>query len=247
MLDIAVIRLPHIANFTDFDPLGIEPGVHLRFVQHPAALGMPDLVIVPGSKATVLDLVWMRASGFAHALSQGSSPILGICAGYQMMGEWIQDSVESRSGLVDGLALLPVTTTFEPGKITRQSKASSFNRVVHGYQIHHGRVSCIDALSNNGWVYFDDGSAEVFTEANGRWIGGTTLHGLFESNDFRWAFLRHIAALRNKQFSTTGASFAAMREAQIDRVADVLERHVDVDAICALIASAGVEFSAVSS
>jgi adenosylcobyric acid synthase len=135
VLDVAVVRFPHLSNFTDVDALAVEPGVSVRFVDHPSSLGDPDLVVLPGTKATVADLAWFRVVGFDTALEdlrrdesggvRGRSPlVLGICGGYQMLGTRIEDpgSVESASGPVDGLGLLDVRTVFLVDKRTRQRR-----------------------------------------------------------------------------------------------------------------------------
>ncbi|MCU1346270.1 MAG: cobyric acid synthase, partial [Acidimicrobiia bacterium] len=139
-LDVAVIRFPRISNFTDFDPLLVEPGLRVRYVHDRAGLGHPDLIVLPGSKATVDDLMWLRAKGLAEEISRRDATVLGICGGYQMMGRSIDDPVESAAGVVDGLGWLPVVTAFDPVKVTRLRRGSSGGLPLHGFQIHHGRV-----------------------------------------------------------------------------------------------------------
>jgi adenosylcobyric acid synthase len=116
---VAVVKLPRISNFTDVDALAAEPGVLVRFADHPAELADADLVVLPGSRATVADLAWLRERGLAGAITdraRAGRPVLGICGGYQMLAEVIDDPVESRQGLVDGLGLLPVRVVFGPAK-----------------------------------------------------------------------------------------------------------------------------------
>ena len=247
-LDIAVVRLPRIANFTDFDALAVEPGVHLRYVHHPAALGSPDLVIIPGSKATVSDLNWFRDVGFDRAIATIGASVLGICAGYQMLGETIDDPVESGAGVVTGLGWLGVATTFEPEKITRQTSATALGCRLQGYQIHHGRVR-VTSTSTTPWLRVHanpvtdtntaaaDVEHEICNTRNGKWIGGTTVHGLFDSDDFRHAFLSQIAGYAGKTPVSSTVNFAAKRFDQIDRVANAIEEHVDIEALCQLIES----------
>src|SRR5687767_12289922 len=110
VVDVAVVRLPHISNFTDLDPLLNEPSVRVRYVTEPSHLGRPDLVVLPGTKATVKDLIWLRARGLDHAISASGARVLGICGGYQMLGTTIVDDVESRRGTVEGLGWLDVQT-----------------------------------------------------------------------------------------------------------------------------------------
>jgi adenosylcobyric acid synthase len=228
-LDIAVVAFPRLSNFTDVDPLCIEPGVSVRFVHDASGIGKPDLLILPGTKATVADLAWLCERRFDVALRTLEVPVLGICGGYQMLGETIDDPVESAAGRVDGLGLLPVSTVFEPLKVTRQVRGSVGNDDVHGYQIHHGRVH---PTAGTPWLTLSDGTVDGVM--NERFMG-TTMHGLFESDDFRHAFLRHIAARSSKSWISAGVSYAAARESQFDRLADAIEQHVDMAAIERLI------------
>jgi adenosylcobyric acid synthase len=239
VVDVAVVRFPRISNFTDVDALSLEPEVRVRYVTHPAALGDPDLVILPGTKATVADLAWLRARGFEAALGglRPSTTVLGICGGYQMLGRSIDDGVESGAGAVAGLGRLPAATRFEATKITRPRRGAALGHPVAGYQIHHGRT-----VSESAWVTLDDGwgrQAEGATDETGG-VFGTSLHGLFESDGFRGAFLAAVAARREKSFTASDVSFAAAREAQFDRLADLLEAHLDMPAVERLIASAHV-------
>jgi adenosylcobyric acid synthase len=235
-LDIAAIRFPRIANFTDLDALAIEPGVSVRLVETPSALGDPDLVILPGTKATVADLEWLRGRGFPAALAEAlerHSTVLGICGGYQMLGRAITDPIESgRPDRVDALGWLPAVTVFEPTKITRQRRGRAAQYRVTGYQIHHGRTTAPEP-----WITLDDayGSAPDGATARGGAIKGTTLHGLFEEDGFRGAFLEEVAARRGTRWASTGVCFSAARESQIDRLADLLEAHLDLDAVEALL------------
>ncbi len=223
-LDVAVIRFPRIANFTDLDPLTMEPAVGVRFVDRPAALGRPDLVVLPGTKATVSDLEWLRGRGLHTAIEACGAPVLGICGGYQMMGRTITDEVESKQGAVEGLGWLDAETVFEPTKVTRQRRGHALQQRVTGYQIHHGRVTAADP-----WIDLDDAyGAHPDGSRTGRYAGAT-LHGLFEDDGFRAAFLN---------IEPSGVSFAVAREAQLDRLADMLEAHLDLAAIETLLKEA---------
>ena len=239
ILDVAVVRFPRISNFTDVDALALEPGLAVRYVTHSAALGAPDLVILPGTKATVADLAWLRARGLDAALAAlpPSATVLGLCGGYQMLGRAIDDPVESGAGAVAGLGRLPAVTRFEAAKITRPRRGTALDRPVTGYQIHHGRTA-----SEAPWVRLDDewgaepeGAADDSSREAAAY--GTSLHGLFESDGFRAAFLAAVAARRHKRFTASGLSFAAAREAQFDRLADLVEAHLDMAAVESLIAS----------
>ena len=236
-LDVAVVRFPRISNFTDVDALALEPGVAVRYVTHPVGLGHPDLVILPGTKATVADLAWLRARGLDAALEalEPSTTILGICGGYQMLGRTIDDPVESGAGPVEGLARLPATTRFDAVKITRQRRGTARGHAVTGYEIHHGRT-----VSEAPWITLDD---EWGTRSEGAADGdgtvlGTSLHGLFEADGFRCAFLAAVAARRGKVFTPSGISFTAARQAQFDRLADLLETHLDMATVERIITTA---------
>jgi adenosylcobyric acid synthase len=249
-LDVAVIRFPRISNFTDLDAIALERWVSVRYVTHPAALGDPDLVILPGTKATVADLAWLRARGFEAALRSlaPSTTVLGICGGYQMLGRRIDDRFESTTGVVGGLGLLPAETHFEADKVTRPrtgqaavpvapGTAEPVDRPTHpvaGYQIHHGRTT-----SDAPWITLADQwgtQPEGAANADGS-VVGTSLHGLFESDGFRTAFLAAVADRQNKAYAPSGVSFAEARAAQFDRLADLVETHLDMTAVEGLIAA----------
>ena len=232
-LDVAVVRFPRISNFTDLDALAIEPGVSVRFVDTAAALGRPDLVILPGTKATVADLEWLRGRGLDRAVHDSGALVLGICGGFQILGRSIADDVESGRGVVEGLGWLDVETVFESNKVTRQRRGTAMGQRVTGYEIHHGRVS-----GGVGWLHLDDvygAEDEGAVEPGEARILGTSLHGLFEQDGFRAAFLTEVGRRRDKTFVPAGVSFAAAREAQFDRLADLLEAHLDMAAVDALI------------
>jgi adenosylcobyric acid synthase len=222
-LDVAVLRFPRISNFTDLDALALEPGVSVRFVAEAGALGDPDLVVLPGTKSTVDDLAWLRAGGFEAALASTGAGVVGICGGYQMLGVEIDDDVESGAGRVDGLGLLDVRTRFDADKVTR--------RRPEGYEIHHGRIEA--GGRDEAWLQLDDGD-EGAVSADGR-VRGSVLHGLFEDDGFRATVLVEAAARRGKRFVPAGVSFVEAREAQFDRLADLLEAHVDLDRLLDLI------------
>jgi adenosylcobyric acid synthase len=231
-LDVAVVRLPCVSNFTDLDPLRVEAGVRVRYVHDRAALGDPDLIVIPGSKATVDDLAWLCRSGLGAALGNSQAVVLGICGGYQMMGATVDDPVESHAGVVDGLGLLPVATNFRADKITRLRSGTAAGHPVTGYQIHHGRVH---PYGGETFVTLDDahghGVDGVRTDAR----FGTTLHGLFEADGFRRSFLEGVASHRRKRFVSAGRSFVGARVDALDELADALAEHLDLTAVEALI------------
>ncbi|HSS10935.1 MAG TPA: hypothetical protein VLL25_13685, partial [Acidimicrobiales bacterium] len=211
-------------------------GVMVRLVEDTSALGQPDLIILPGTKATIADLEWLRGKGLDTAIAAVATTehatVLGLCGGYQMLGRTITDPIEAcRETPVAGLGWLPVDTVFEPEKITRQRRGRALGQRVTGYQIHHGRT----ISSNQPWITFDDAYGQGPDGAEHDHVFGTSLHGLFEEDGFRAAFLTHVAARRGKRFKFTGVSFEAAREAQIDRLADLLENHLDLNAVRALL------------
>ena len=230
-LDVAVVRLPHISNFTDFEPLAAEPGVAVRVVSHPTSLGDPDLVILPGTKATVSDLRWLRSLGFDAALARLShargTTVLGICGGYQMLGNRILDEVESGHGEVPALGWLDVKTIFGSDKITRQRRGTALGASVAGYEIRHGQPR--SGSGAMAWLRLDDvhGEEEEGAVASGDFgVLGTSLHGLFESDGFRVAFLTRVAERRGRRFDPGPVCFADLRDRAFDAAADLLENHL---------------------
>ena len=225
VLRVAVIRLPRISNFTDTDPLAAEPGVALRFVSSPAGIADADLVVLPGSRATVADLAWLRERGLAAAVAARAArggPVLGICGGYQMLAAEIHDDVESGAGLVPGLGLLPATVTFGSAKVLRLCQETSGGEPVTGYEIHHGVVTAA------GGEPFPGGCAAGA-------VLGTTWHGILESDGFRRALLRRAAAAAGRTFEPARTTFADLREGKLNALADLVDEHLDTGALLNLI------------
>jgi adenosylcobyric acid synthase len=227
-LRIAVVRLPRISNFTDADALAAEPGVLVRFATSPADLADADLVVLPGTRATVADLAWLREAGLAAAIAErvrAGRPVLGICGGYQMLASQIDDQVESRRGTVDGLGLLPVRVRFGATKILGRPCGSALGAPVTGYEIHHGVAEITDP------------AAEPFLDGCRRGaLWGTSWHGALENDAFRRAFLAEVAALAGRDFRPApGTSFAAVREARLDVLGDLVAGHLDTAALTRLI------------
>jgi adenosylcobyric acid synthase len=243
VLDVAVVRLPRISNHDDVHPLEHEPGVAVRFAESPAGLLDADLVIVPGSKSTVSDLEWLRASGIADAVverARRGRPVIGICGGYQMMGDAIEDpeAIESAVPRVLGLGLLPVTTRFGAGKVTAQIEASiavpsllgrTAGAPVTGYMIHMGRVvptapsvaQPLTLRSRNGEPTDGADGAVGYGGA----VVGTTLHGLFDAPGVRAAVLADLR--RRRGLPDVAAAPAGDPIDELDRLADVVEAALD--------------------
>ncbi|WP_331436590.1 cobyric acid synthase [Gordonia sp. w5E2] len=235
-LSVAAIRLPRISNSTDVEALACEPGVDVTWVADPTSVRTADLVVVPGTRATVADLAWLRERGLDVALTERAArhgAILGICGGFQMLGRRIVDSVESSGGaVVDGLGLLDVDVRFEPEKVLRTTTGVVDGVEVTGYEIHHGRV--VDS-SEASWIDDDEQGPEG---ARRDAIRGTHWHGLLASNEFRRLFLREVAAVAGKHFEPAGdTDVAAVRGRQLDLMADLVTAHLDMAAICDIIGS----------
>ncbi|ROP40750.1 cobyric acid synthase [Saccharothrix texasensis] len=230
-LRVAVVRLPRISNATDVEALACEPGVSVRFVTEPSRLADADLVVVPGSKATVDDLRWLRATGLADAIAAHDGPVLGVCGGFQMLGRTIEDAVESRAGVVEGLGLLDVDVRFEPGKTLGTPHGDALGERVTGYEIHHGVVT---RNAEEGLLTLPDGTPEG--ALRGR-VAGTHWHGLLENDGFRRAFLRWAAGHAGREGFTPApdVDFAGRRSAQLDLLGDLVAEHLDTDAVWALL------------
>lgn len=212
---VAVIRLPRISNFTDVDALRLEPALDVRFVSTPGGLADADLVVIPGTRAAVADLAWLRERGLDQAIIQharSGRAVLGICGGYQMLGTRIcdPDGIESAVPDMPGLGLLDVQTRFTRDKTLRLSATTVAGAKVEGYEIHHGQV--------------DRGSSEDFPGGVQRGqVYGTLWHGILESDGFRHAFVRDVLGAQ-----PSAGSFAAAREESIDLLADLVEHHLPV-------------------
>jgi len=225
VLRVAAIRLPRISNSTDIEALACEPGVLVRWVSEPADLADADIVVVPGSKATVADLEWLRDRGLAEAIVAHPGVVLGICGGFQMLCQRIEDTVESRCGSVAGLGLLDADIVFAADKELRRWESP-----LAGYEIHHGQVvRCAEATwfeaAGTGQGYARD---RVF---------GTHWHGLFDNDDFRRDWLTGAAAAAGRSGFRVAPhiNVSARRDAQWDLMADLLTAHLDLDAVLGLL------------
>lgn len=245
---VVVLRLPRIANFDDFEPLVDEPGVEVRLATRAADLAGADLVVVPGSKSTVADLAWLRASGLdaavvAHAAAGGA--VLGICGGFQMLGERVSDphGIESPAGTVDGLGLLAVRTVFASGKRTVRVRvrlggagpfAGAAGALVDGYEIHAGRtapgVRPLCTVVERGGAARDE--PEGALDPAGR-VAGTYLHGLLANGPARRALLHWLAGRAGRDAHPAWGS-ARSPAARYDRLADAVAAACDLPAIARL-------------
>jgi adenosylcobyric acid synthase len=232
-LSVAAIRLPRISNSTDVEALACEPGVDVRWVDDPASVSAADLVVLPGTKATISDLEWLRRRGLDTELvarARAERPILGVCGGYQMLGRSITDEVEADAGTVAGLGILALDVVFATNKVLRQATGTAYGKPVSGYEIHHGRVVATEndpllvdtELGDEGSVY---GA-----------VAGTHWHGLLASDDFRRDYLRRVAEqVGSAGFVVGDVSFDQARMAQLDLIADLVEAELDMGFIADVI------------
>jgi adenosylcobyric acid synthase len=239
-LTIAVIRLPRISNFTDFDPLEAEPTVNLRYVGLKDSLGYPDAVILPGSKTTIADLIALQRTGLAEAIQNyaaAGGTVLGICGGFQMMGRMLADpeGIEGQEGRYKGLGLLPLRTVITGQKVARQRQVSSnFPQVglpVLGYEIHQGRSHLAEGEEGSPNVIyqplFDDKNLGLVDSTQSIW--GTYLHGIFDNGPWRRAWLNRLRQQRGLKSLPTGISnYREQREMMLDVLADVVESYLDL-------------------
>ncbi|RJQ37835.1 MAG: cobyric acid synthase [Dehalococcoidia bacterium] len=247
--DIAVVRLPHIANYDDFDPLE-EDGIAVRYLSRARELGRPHLIILPGTKSTVSDLAYLKRSGLAREvvrLAGEGVPVIGICGGYQMLGRRILDplGIESAAPSVPGLGLLEVETTFEPQKATRQVTATISagygllegmrGQAITGYEIHMGKTTANGQAAAfritgtpPGTADYDDGAIDGCGM-----VLGTYLHGLFANDRFRKNLLD---GLRHRNGLAAGNGVTPLgQEAHFDRLAALVRASLDMERLYQII------------
>lgn len=227
-LRVAALRLPRVSNSTDIEALACEPGVLVRWADDPAELASVDVVVIPGSKATVADLEWLHRRGLAAAITdhaRAGRVVLGICGGFQMLCRNIEDGVESRAGAVDGLGLLDADVEFAAVKELRR-----WQNPLRGYEIHHGRIT---RCREKAW-FEADGAAQGYVRDA---VFGTHWHGLFDNDEFRRRWLADAAraAGRDGFRVADDVSVAGRRDAQLDLIADLLAEHLDLQAVLGLL------------
>ncbi|OPX10839.1 cobyric acid synthase [Mycobacterium sp. AT1] len=222
-LRVAAVRLPRISNSTDVEALACEPGVVVRWVADVADLADADVVVLPGSKATVSDLAWLRERGLAdgvlaHAAS--GRAVVGICGGFQMLCRTVDDPVESRLGRVAGLGLLDADIVFATDKTLKH-----WETPLRGYEIHHGQVA---RTSEDTWLDVGIRRGAVY---------GTHWHGLFDNDDVRRQWLTDAAAAADRHGFVVAkdVDVTGRRDAQLDAMADLLAEHLDLDAVTDLL------------
>ena len=240
-LHVAVVGFPRLSNATDVDALAAEPGVEVTVTADPDVVAGADLAVLPGSRATLSDLAWLRERGLAEAVlarADRGAPVLGICGGYQMLAERILDpdgiEARGRDGDTAGLGLLPTRVDFGTAKVLGTPTGSWRGHEVRAYEIHHGVATLTGEASSSCAA---TPAAPRPTEFLDGWqqgaTFGTTWHGAFESDGFRREFLTEVARRCGSTFevSTHAPGFAARREAMIERLADAVEEHLDTGAV----------------
>lgn len=248
-IQIEVLYLPHVSNFTDFDILELQPDVHLRYVMRGDSIGDPDVLIIPGSKNTIEDLMYLKNSGLDEQiirLYRRGKRIVGICGGYQILGKTIKDphATESAIDQINGLGLLDVETVFETVKTTTQVEAvthgfkgalESLNgQVVKGYEIHMGQTQRLSGAPLtkicsrlNEAVDIEDGA----TSEDGK-IFGTYIHGIFDTQAFTEQFLNVIRREKGlTEAEASGLTYEAFKEQEYDKLAELLEKSLNMDKI----------------
>ena len=246
-LDIVVIRLPRLSNFTDFTVFDSLPDAGLRYADSPAALGNPDLLIIPGSKNTLDDMRFLEQSGLAAAvlaLHDRGTPLVGICGGFQMLGKRIRDPLGVESGLkeINGLGLLDMETVFAPHKQTTQTRLTvsadhgilqgARGMALSGYEIHQGQS---EETARSPLGHTDQGKPEGAVNAAGHIIG-TYLHGIFDNQEFTHTLLNNIRRFRGlSPLADAGLEFSALRQEEYERLADMVEQHLELSALLRII------------
>ena len=232
-LDVSVVHLRSMSNFTDFDPLVLDPTIDLYYTTSPADVARADIVVLPGTKTTVADLQRLRDAGLDRALVQrarAGRPVVGICGGFQMLGDTILDEVESHAGAVVGLGLLPVTTDFHENKVLAR-RSGTWPEVgchVEGYEIRHGEPR----VGGGSPMFATDQGPEGCARGT---VYGTSWHGVFESDLFRREFLSSLSRATAPEWRPTEFCYAEAREAQTQRLGELIADHADTDGLRRLI------------
>lgn len=242
-ITVAVIRLPRISNFTDFDALEAEPSVNVKYLTPNDDLGYPDAVILPGTKTTIADLLALQRTGMAEAISNyaaAGGTVMGICGGFQIMGQMLADpeGLEGQEGRFDGLGLLPLRTVITQQKVARQRTVSSKypqdGLPVVGYEIHQGRTQLVmpneGEAENTFMPIFDDRSLGIVDQAQSVW--GTYLHGIFDNGPWRRAWLNRLRQQRGLKSMPTGiANYREQRDSMLNSLATTIEEYINLDPI----------------
>ncbi|MFQ9978933.1 cobyric acid synthase [Clostridium cadaveris] len=232
-VDVAVIRLPHMSNFTDFNSLGKIKNVNVRYVENPKDLSGAHMIIIPGSKNTIDDLNFVKNSRFKEALVKAKEDgmlILGVCGGYQILGKRISDleGVEGEPRVEEGLGFLDMETTFNKIKNTRQIKGIDCNgNEITGYEIHNGESSPL--CQENIWIKGEDGKVLGMKSPDGR-VLGTYIHGLFDEGDFALKLVNEIKEKLNMDIEEE-MNYREYKMMQYDKLCDILEENINMNMV----------------
>lgn len=241
-LDVAVIHLPHISNFTDFSVFERMDGVSLRYVRKAGTLGSPDLILLPGTKNTMDDLQWMRESGMEALIlrqAEKKTPVIGICGGFQMLGEVMEDpyGVE-HGGSMRGMGLLDMRTVFSKAKTRTQISgrmergmglwADWEGREVTGYEIHMGVSENLGGCLE--LIRLSDRRTDALSNEDGT-VLGSYLHGIFDTAGFAEAMIRRLMAEKGMEYGEWSFDLEAHKEQEYDRLADLVRRSFDMKKI----------------
>lgn len=240
ILDIAVIKLPHMSNFTDFDALKAEPDVKARYIADRDALKGADIIILPGTKNTIADLLWLKRKGLAGLIRTKSKErrafIIGICGGYQMLGRSIHDSSSIESGRpeIEGIGILPIMTVFKKDKILAEvsGREISSGLEVAGYEIHHGRTAADHNAKSVFRIFERQGKRADEadgTASNGGRVWGTYIHGIFDKDAFRRNFLNNVRL--SKGLSPLPGVRASTLDRELDKLAALVRKNIDMDSV----------------
>lgn len=234
-INVAIILLKRMSNFTDFDVLDMDPRFNAYYTNNIAEIEKADILLLPGSKNTLADLQSLRAAGIADAIiraHKNGKKVIGICGGYQMMGARLEDpdALEGNLPAVPGLGLLPQCTVIEPEKVTRQSTfaflpAGKGDHSCHGYEIHMGRTTLLGDAPESPVALLDDGRTDGYYLDNTCW--GSYMHGILDNPEV----LDHLAEGLDREAKTTSFDYAAFKEEQYDKLAALVRKHIDMEYI----------------
>ena len=235
-ITIAVLKLPRLSNFTDFLPLGCENGVRLIYTTKTSDIFDADAVILPGTKNTVKDLKFLREAGLAKAVLESAArgvPIVGICGGFQMLGETILDpyAVETEHAEFRALGLLPVNTILQQSKRTVRCAAKCrlpyYSGEVTGYEVHMGES---EVTGNSAFIIGSSDDGCIQDE-----VWGTYIHGIFDNDEFRWGFINNLRAKKGLPLQSRSFRYRTFREAELDRLANHVRKCLDIPKIFEII------------
>lgn len=236
-IDICVVKLPRISNFTDFDPFNFDEDVSVRYITSPEEIGSADMIVIPGSKNTIEDLRWLKRAGFKEALRSFEGILFGICGGYQIMGESVIDEEgwEVTKGEIEkGLGIFETTTIFKGDKITTNVEGLADGKRIYGYEIHSGKTSG----NKNTFVKIQLKEGQAVEYSDGEMIDGkyygTYIHGIFDSNEFREDILNKIRRKKSLE-EKSSVDLSVKREEELNKLAEIVKQNLDMEYVNKLV------------